>query len=131
MKGFNLGNQSVEDAKASISASPTRFGSDHADGSDILKIMRTFAGIRAPNVCDAELTLKNHFSSNSSSKVNSALLTFFLGGLGVHKFYLGKNTARVLYLLFCWTCVPAVLTLIDGIVLVSMSDADFSSKYGK
>ncbi len=30
----------------------------------------------------------------------AVVLAFFLGGFGVHKFYLGNNLAGVLYLLF-------------------------------
>ena len=41
------------------------------------------------------------------------LLAFFLGGFGVHKFYLRRNTAGVWYLLFFWTGFPAILGLID------------------
>jgi TM2 domain-containing membrane protein YozV len=41
------------------------------------------------------------------------LLAFFLGDFGVHKFYLGRNTAGVFYLLFFWTGIPAILGFID------------------
>ena len=33
------------------------------------------------------------------TKIVAALLAFFIGGLGVHKFYLGKNQAGVIMLL--------------------------------
>ena len=41
------------------------------------------------------------------------LLALFLGGLGVHKFWQGKTTLGVLYLLFCWTGIPALIALIE------------------
>lgn len=59
----------------------------------------------------------------------AALLAFFLGGLGIHKFYLGKTTPGFLYLLFCWTFVPAILALIDFIVILSTSKEAFNKKY--
>lgn len=34
------------------------------------------------------------------NKTTAGLLALFLGGLGVHKFYLGQTLAGVLYLLF-------------------------------
>ncbi|MCD0471426.1 TM2 domain-containing protein [Flavobacterium sp. JAS] len=43
------------------------------------------------------------------SKLTATLLTFFLGGIGIHKFYLGQSTQGVIYLLFCWTFIPAIL----------------------
>ena len=49
---------------------------------------------------------------NSKSKTTAGLLALFLGGLGAHKFYLGKNALGVMYLLFCWTFLPAIFGFI-------------------
>ncbi len=49
-------------------------------------------------------------------KVAYCVLAIFLGGLGVHKFYAGKSGAGVAMILFCWTGIPSVIGLIDGIV---------------
>ena len=65
------------------------------------------------------------------SKIAAALLAFFLGGLGAHKFYLGKPGMGILYLIFCWTFVPAIIALIEGIIFLTTSDADFNGKYNK
>ena len=54
----------------------------------------------------------------SVNKVIYILLALFLGGIGIHKFYAGKNAMGVLYLAFSWTGVPAFLTVIDIIVAV-------------
>lgn len=59
----------------------------------------------------------------------AGLLAFFLGGLGIHKFYLGDNKTGLLYLLFCWTYVPAILGLIDTFIIASMSEDKFDEKY--
>jgi len=63
------------------------------------------------------------------SRSSAAIFAFFLGGLGVHKFYLGQPGLGVLYLLFCWTFVPAIAGFIEGIVYLSMSDESFAAKY--
>ncbi|KAF0108351.1 MAG: hypothetical protein FD146_925 [Anaerolineaceae bacterium] len=65
------------------------------------------------------------------NKLAAALLAIFLGGLGVHKFYLGKVGAGILYLVFCWTGVPEIVGIIEGILMLMMSDEDFSAKYNR
>jgi hypothetical protein len=35
----------------------------------------------------------------------------------------------VLYLLFCWTFIPAVVGFIEGILYLTMSDEAFWAKY--
>jgi hypothetical protein len=64
------------------------------------------------------------------SRVAAALLAFFLGGLGAHKFYLGRIGAGILYLLFCWTFIPSFIAFIEFIIYLTMSDAAFAEKYG-
>lgn len=57
------------------------------------------------------------------------VLCFFLGGLGVHKFYLGRTGAGVMYLLFCWTLIPALLAWIDFFILAFMPKYKFDWEY--
>ena len=65
------------------------------------------------------------------SKFVAALLAFFVGGLGIHKFYLGKPGWGILYLIFCWTFVPAIIAFIEAIIFLCMSEADFNRKYNE
>lgn len=62
-------------------------------------------------------------------KTIAALLAFFLGGLGAHKFYLGKVFQGIFYLLFCWTCIPSIIALIESILFLTMSESEFNRKY--
>lgn len=64
------------------------------------------------------------------SRIAAALLAFFLGGFGVHKFYLGRIAAGFLYLIFCWTLIPSVIAFIEFIIYLTMSDEAFTEKYG-
>ena len=63
------------------------------------------------------------------SKVVAGLLAIFLGGFGIHKFYLGKVGKGILYLLFCWTWIPAILGFIQGITYLCTSDEKFQLKH--
>lgn len=64
------------------------------------------------------------------SKIAAALLAFFLGGFGAHKFYLGRVAAGFLYLIFFWTFIPAIIAFIEMIIYLTMSDEAFAEKYG-
>jgi len=57
------------------------------------------------------------------------LLALFLGGLGAHKFYLGKSGQGILYLVFVWTFVPSILAFIDMIIYICTNENDWNQKY--
>lgn len=63
------------------------------------------------------------------SKTTATVLCFFLGGFGIHRFYLGQTGLGLLYLIFFWTFIPAFIALIDFIVLLLMSEETFNQKY--
>ena len=63
------------------------------------------------------------------NRIAAALLAFFLGGFGVHKFYLGKIGQGILYLVFCWTAIPAIIAFIEGIIYLCESDERFETRY--
>jgi len=63
-------------------------------------------------------------------RTTAALLAFFLGIIGIHRFYLGQVGLGLLYLLFCWVFfIPALIGIIDMIVFLSMDDKKFNEKY--
>ena len=63
------------------------------------------------------------------NKIVAALLALLLGGLGIHKFYLGQSGKGILYLVFCWTYIPGILALIEGITILCSNDENFQIKY--
>lgn len=67
---------------------------------------------------------------NGKSRIATALLAFFLGAFGVHKFYLGQIGRGFLYLLFFWTAIPAIIAFVEFIIFLVMSDEEFVAKYG-
>lgn len=75
---------------------------------------------------------QHHVASGSEkNRITAALLALFLGGIGVHHFYLGNTLAGVIYLLFCWTFIPALVAFVEFIVFLCMSDASFAAKYAR
>ena len=64
----------------------------------------------------------------TKSRVTAGVLGILLGGLGVHKFYMGKIGAGVVYILLCWTYVPAIVGLIEGIIYLTQDDNAFNAK---
>ncbi|MCC8366698.1 zinc-ribbon domain and TM2 domain-containing protein [Xenorhabdus sp. PB61.4] len=66
----------------------------------------------------------------TKNRIAAALLAFFLGGFGVHKFYLGKIAQGFLYLIFCWTFIPYFISFVEFIIYLCNSDEEFARKYG-
>ncbi len=66
---------------------------------------------------------------NKKNKIAAAVLAIFLGGIGIHRFYLGQTGMGILYLVFCWTLIPAVASFVEFIIFLTMSDEAFDRKY--
>lgn len=64
------------------------------------------------------------------SKVGAGVLAILLGGLGVHRFYLGQWWG-IFYLLFFWTWIPGIVALIEGIVILLTNDEKWDKKYNE
>lgn len=73
-------------------------------------------------------------TGGGKNKIVAALLAFFLGPLGVHKFYLGRPGAGIAMLLISLTVIGLLVTgiwaFIDFILLLIMSDEEFAERYG-
>ena len=73
--------------------------------------------------------------NGSEKKLVSGILGILLGGLGIHKFYLGYNTEGVIMLLVTLlTCgigatLTSILGLIEGIIYITKTDEDFVNTY--
>ncbi|ELY3611370.1 NINE protein [Cronobacter sakazakii] len=70
------------------------------------------------------------FTGGNKNRISAALLAFFLGGFGAHKFYLGKIGQVLLYLIFCWTFIPSIIAFVEFIIYLCDTDENFARKYG-
>jgi TM2 domain-containing membrane protein YozV len=62
---------------------------------------------------NADAIFYQHYQAVRRDEVVGILLALFLGGLGVHHFYLRRTGMGILYLCFCWTGIPSLLGLIE------------------
>lgn len=62
-------------------------------------------------------------------KVLMALLVFFGGGIGLHKFYTGNWGWGLIYLAACTTGLPVLLSLVEFIRVLCLSQEEFDKRY--
>ena len=62
-------------------------------------------------------------------KMVAGLLAIFLGGLCIHHFYLGSTMAGVICIVLTCFCLGGIVGIVEGIMLLMMSDAEFDARY--
>jgi len=89
---------------------------------------------------------ESQINKPQSKRMGAALLAIFLGGLGIHKFYLGYNIAGIIHLVVSLVVVPIVtlfscgflfwlgffpliFVIIEGIIYLTKSDDQFIEIY--
>ena len=75
------------------------------------------------------------------NNATAALLAFFLGPFGVHRFYLGEAGLGITYLLVSLlvgvftlgisTAIIGLINFVEFIIFLTMSDEEFDRKYNK
>jgi len=120
-----------------------------ADGSTEWKACKDFSELAAefkappppPNIAPPPAVPPAASASNprASNKIPAGICGIILGGLGVHKFILGYNTAGLIMLLVTvlggwFTCgttwgVMHIIGIIEGIIYLTKSDDEFVRTY--
>jgi TM2 domain-containing membrane protein YozV len=69
----------------------------------------------------------------ADKKIVAGILGILLGGLGIHKFYLGYTTAGIIQIVITVvTCgIGGLVGLIEGIIYLTKSDQEFVDTYVK
>ncbi|MBR4507913.1 MAG: TM2 domain-containing protein [Elusimicrobiaceae bacterium] len=62
-------------------------------------------------------------------RIATAIIAFGMGWFGMHKFYLGKWVWGVIYLIFSVTTLPLIISIVEGVLYLLMSDEEFDHKY--
>lgn len=86
----------------------------------------------------AKYLLENVALGVQKNKVVAALLAFFLGMFGIHKFYIGCNKAGIITLLITFfgfillyipTIIVAIIAIIEAVKYIIKSDDEFQRTY--
>jgi len=94
------------------------------------------------NQAKAVYTVIGSASSSSKNKTAAGLLAIFLGGLVIHKFYLGYTVPGLVYLLvntigflvtwvllFTPNIVLGIIAFVEGIIYLTKTDEEFEQTY--
>ncbi len=65
---------------------------------------------------------------NTRNRKEAGVLAIVLGGLGIHKFYLGKYGKGLIYFAVCWTGIPLLISIGEGIHFLTESDEQFEEE---
>ncbi len=72
---------------------------------------------------------------NDRNKYVAAIVAFFLGPFGIHRFYLGRNGSGIAMLVLTCTIVGLAISvpwaLIDMVRYLIMSDREFAERYAR
>ncbi len=83
---------------------------------------------QCPHCGAAQSTGPSAAAAAGKSKVTAGVLALLLGGLGIHKFYLGAWGLGIVYLLLVWTFVPGIVAFVEAIRYFTLPQADFQRK---
>jgi TM2 domain-containing membrane protein YozV len=79
--------------------------------------------------CGCQQFQQNSAVTSVKSQNVAIVLAVLCGGLGVHRFYLRKILSGVLYLLFCWTGIPALIAYVEALVYTFRSQDSWAKRY--
>ncbi len=89
--------------------------------------------------CGAEISIEaticpkcgvNQRSRGYKNKVLAGAISLLIGGLGIHRFYLGQWWG-IFYILLIWTGIPSLVSLIEAIVFFCADQKKWDFKYNE
>jgi TM2 domain-containing membrane protein YozV len=69
--------------------------------------------------------------NGAEKKIPAGIFAILLGGLGVHKFYLGYTTAGIIQILLSCCCggLGHIIGIVEGIIYLTKTDEEFVYTY--
>lgn len=74
---------------------------------------------KTEKISETKKTVKNKTKDEKVNKVVYAVLSLFLGTIGINKFYAGKIKSGILCILFSWTLIPTILGIAEFITVLT------------
>lgn len=65
------------------------------------------------------------------SQLAAGLLAIFFGGIGLHHFYMGRAAVGFLFILFCWTGIPAIIGFFEGVIFLTEDSERWARRFAK
>ena len=65
---------------------------------------------------------------DNPKQTTAAILNILLGDFGVGHFYTGQTLRGVLDIIFCWTGIPAIIGLIEGIIWLTDTEEEWAAR---
>lgn len=65
------------------------------------------------------------------NKIAAGVLNIALGSIGIGHFYTGQTTRGILDVVFCWTGIPGLIGLIEGVIWLCDSDSKWEARCAK
>lgn len=83
------------------------------------------------SVAQSSSSTKPVYTGSGKSNIVAGIFAIVLGSLGLQYFYCGKIGGGIVFLLLYWcTCgIWGILSLVQGIMMLTMSQEDFDRKY--
>ena len=74
--------------------------------------------------------MSNGKPAGAEKKIPAGILGILLGGLGIHKFYLGYTKEGIIQIILGLACgIGSIIGLIEGIIYLTKSDEEFVATY--
>jgi len=77
---------------------------------------------------EKELEQNSMLLTNNPNRVTAGILAILLGDFGVQHFYTGQVARGILDIVFCWTGIPAIIGIIEGIIWLTEDDAAWAAR---